>query len=289
MRTPSEILELLLSTAREDEHIRAVIMNGSRLNPNVAPDIFQDFDIVYVVNDVASFVSDPHWLDRFGERMIMQTPDSMEGEARTDGGFAYLMQFLDGSRIDLTLFPEANLANLPPDSLSKTLLDKDGLLPPFSEPDESSYLPTPPTPRQFAECCNEFWWVNPYTAKGLWRGQPLYAHHMLDVILRRQLMKMLVWYVGVRTGFEKNPGAHGKFLPRYLEPELWKLLQGTFSSAEEEQTWKALFAMDELFRRVSRMVAEHFGFAYPDGDDERVTAFICEIRQLPRDAKTFAR
>ncbi len=86
----------------------------------------------------------------------------------------------------------------------------------------------------------------------------------------------------------KNLGAHGKFLPVTWNPN-YGMLPRTFSSAEEEQTWKALFAMDELFRRVSRMVAEHFGFAYPDGDDERVTAFICEIRQLPRDAKTFAR
>ncbi len=124
----------------------------------------------------------------------MQTPDSMEGEARTDGGFAYLMQFLDGSRIDLTLFPEANLANLPPDSLSKTLLDKDGLLPPFPEPDESSYLPTPPTPRQFAECCNEFWWVTPMLPKVFGAASRCMPQHA-GCHLRSSWMKMLVWYV----------------------------------------------------------------------------------------------
>jgi aminoglycoside 6-adenylyltransferase len=289
MRSPSEILDLLLTTARSDERIRAVIMNGSRLNPSVTPDIFQDFDIVYIVTDVDSFIRDPHWIDRFGERLVMQTPDAMEGEERTDGGFAYLMQFLDGSRIDLTLFPVANLPDLEKDSLSRSLLDKDGILPRFPEPDESSYLPVPPTARQFAECCNEFWWVNPYVAKGLWRAQPLYAHHMLDVVLRDQLMKMLVWYVGVCTAFKKNPGAHGKFLKRYLEPGLWELLQKTCATVEEEPTWEALFAMDELFRYVARLVAEHFGFSYPAGDDERVTAFIHEIRRLPGDAKTFDR
>ncbi|HWQ47216.1 MAG TPA: aminoglycoside 6-adenylyltransferase [Longilinea sp.] len=283
MRTSSEILELLLSTAREDERIRAVIMNGSRLNPNIKPDPFQDFDIVYVVSDVNSFTSDPYWIDRFGERMVMQTPDAMEGEPENSlGSFAYLLQFQDGNRIDLTLFPLANLASLPPDSLSKTLLDKDGLLPPFPEPDESSYFPKPPTARQFTECCNEFWWVTPYAAKGLWRAQLPYAHHMLDVILRDQLMKMLVWYAGVRTGFQKNIGGYEKFLQRYIDPELWQKLERTYAGADPEQTWQALFTMGELFRITASTVAVHFGYPYPSQEDERVTAYLHTIHTLPR-------
>jgi len=38
--------------------IRAVIMSGSRANPNARRDLFQDFDIVYLVTDVDSFRDD---------------------------------------------------------------------------------------------------------------------------------------------------------------------------------------------------------------------------------------
>lgn len=50
MRTEQEMFNLILSIAENDERIRAVVMNGSRANPNVVKDIFQDYDIVYVVN-----------------------------------------------------------------------------------------------------------------------------------------------------------------------------------------------------------------------------------------------
>src|ERR1051325_6799914 len=97
------MLDLIVDPALRNERIRAVIMNGSRTNPNAPRDIFQDFDIVYVVTDVASFRQDQEWIKRFGEMMILQLPDDMQDPPPSDdGSFAYLMQFMDGNRIDLT-------------------------------------------------------------------------------------------------------------------------------------------------------------------------------------------
>lgn len=286
MRSEREMLELILDTAREDERIRAVIMNGSRANPNAPRDPFQDFDIVYLVTDVAPFKYNYEWLEHFGETMIIQMPEDMgDPLPRDDGGFSYLMQFTDGNRIDLGLYPVARLDGLGNDSLSLLLLDKDGIVGPFPPADERDYLPKPPTAKAFADCCNEFWWVSPYVAKGLWRGEIVYAKYMLDHFVRDQLMKMIVWYVGLRTGFSKNPGYLGKYLAAYLEPDLWELLQQTYSGASYEHTWDALFVTGQLFRRVALQVAEHFGFDYPHGEDARVTAHLRHVRSLPRDAE----
>ena len=49
MRTPEEFMELVLTFARENEHIRMVGMEGSRVNKNIPVDSFQDFDITYFV------------------------------------------------------------------------------------------------------------------------------------------------------------------------------------------------------------------------------------------------
>lgn len=106
MRTEKEMLDLIINTAIEDERIRAVIMNGSRVNPNVKRDCFQDYDIMYVVNDIQSFTSNHNWIHRFGEIMIVQMPEEMSlVQPDEDGKFPYLMQFMDGNRIDLTLVP----------------------------------------------------------------------------------------------------------------------------------------------------------------------------------------
>lgn len=287
MRDEQEILELLLSTAREDERIRAVIMNGSRVDPEARRDPFQDFDVIYLVSAVDSFRADPAWIDRFGERMILQMPEEMEDPPPTgDGHLCYLMQFADGNRIDLSLYLVSRISELERESLSLLLLDKDNAVEPFPPPSNADYLPTPPTAKAFSDCCNEFWWVCPYVAKGLWRREIVYAKQMLDQVVRDQLMRMLTWYVGVQSGFRASPGKFGKHLEQRLEPELWRMLQATYSGARYEETWEALAATCRLFRTVGRRVAENRGLDYPDDDDERVSAHLVHVRSLPGDART---
>ena len=75
MRTEEQMMKLILDTAKEDERILAVYMNGSRTNPNAPKDIFQDYDIIYVVTETESFQKDRTWIDRFGERLFMQYPE----------------------------------------------------------------------------------------------------------------------------------------------------------------------------------------------------------------------
>jgi aminoglycoside 6-adenylyltransferase len=286
MRSEQEMLDLIIDTARNDERIRAVIMNGSRANPDAPRDPFQDFDIVYIVTDVAPFARNYDWIRRFGELMIMQMPEDMQDPPPTNwGGFTYLMQFADGNRIDLGILPLAKLDKLEKDSLSLLLLDKDGIIEPFAPASDSDYLPKPPTAKAFADCCNEFWWVCPYVAKGLWREQILYAKHMADQVVREEFMKMLAWHIGVKTQFMRSPGKLGKYFEKYLEPELWAMLLKTYSDAAYDNTWEALLTMCDLFRITALHVAEHFGFDYPHGDDERVSAHLRHVRLLPKNSK----
>lgn len=286
MRSEKEMLDLILRVAREDERIRVVMMNGSRANPNAPRDPFQDFDIVYLVTEIAPFTYNPAWVRRFGEMMILQMPDAMGDPPPGDsGGFGYLMQFQDGNRIDLGFCPLELLEQQLKDSESILLLDKDGRVPPLPPPSDRDYLPKPPSASQFADCCNEFWWVSPYVAKGLWREELPYAKHNLDVYVREQLMKMLVWKIGVDTHFQKSPGKEGKYFQRCLDPQTWDQFLSTYAGASYEQTWDALLAMGELFRKCALQVAAHFGFEYPHDDDRRVSAHLRHVRALPKEAR----
>jgi aminoglycoside 6-adenylyltransferase len=287
MRTPDEIHTLILDTARQDDRIRAVILNGSRVNPRIPPDPFQDFDVVYIVTELTSFVVNPGWISVFGELMILQTPDRMGDQPPNRGdSFAYLMQFTDGNRIDLTLVRQERVGREPPDSLSMILLDKDGRLPPFPPPSEASYFPKPPTAKAFADCCNEFWWVAPYVAKALWRGQPRLAHHYLETILRVQLMQIMTWAFGSRTGFARNPGKAGAHFDAVFSTGRMARLMDTYAVAEENALWDALMTMTTLFRETALETAQHHNLPYPDSEDARVSAFLDHVRQLPGDAET---
>jgi len=106
MRSEQQMMDLILETAKNDDRVRAVIMGGSRANPNAPKDFFQDYDIIYVVKNLDSFTANHSWVSIFGEMMIMQLPKCMGMPADVDdGSFTYLMQFTDGNRIDLNLVP----------------------------------------------------------------------------------------------------------------------------------------------------------------------------------------
>ncbi|MBE0340505.1 aminoglycoside 6-adenylyltransferase [Paenibacillus sp. 28ISP30-2] len=286
MRSEHEMLHTILEFAQEDERVRAVIMNGSRANPHAPRDIFQDYDIVFLASSVDSFVQDRRWINSFGELIIMQTPDEhMEPVLISHDRFVFLMLFTDGNRIDLTLYPADNIANLERDSLSVLLLDKDGLVEPFPPPSLQDYITVPPTAQTFANSCNEFWWVSTYVAKGLWRRELPYAKFMLDRPVRGMLHLMLEWHIGIRTDFAADPGKQGKYFEQHLEPEHWTVYVQTFADADYEQMWQALFRMGDLFREVALEVANHYSYEYPAQDDQRVTYYLHHVQALPVDTK----
>ena len=71
MRTDQEILELILETAKKLQ-IDAVALSGSRTDTKAPKDEFQDYDVVYVVDDLDTLTNDLSWLDQFGKRVIEQ-------------------------------------------------------------------------------------------------------------------------------------------------------------------------------------------------------------------------
>ena len=98
MRTDQEMLELILETAKKLQ-VDAVALSGSRTDTKAPKDEFQDYDVVYVVDDLDNLTSDLAWLDQFGTRIIEQ--HNILGNRRL-----YLMLFEDGNRIDLTICPK---------------------------------------------------------------------------------------------------------------------------------------------------------------------------------------
>ncbi|WP_261129802.1 aminoglycoside 6-adenylyltransferase [Bacillus sp. Marseille-Q3570] len=289
MRTEKEMMDLILEKAENDERIRAVVLNGSRANPNVRKDIFQDYDIVYLVNDVQSFTKDHSWVDYFGERIMMQMPeDKVMPPAENDGKFAYLMQFMDGNRIDLTLIPVNKMEELVNwDSLSIKLLDKDDIVGKLPPSDDRDYHIKKPSEKEFADTCNEFWWICMNISKGLWREELSYVMFMYEQINRNVLMRMIEWEIGIRTDFSKSAGKLGKYFHKFLSEKDWAKFVATFTGPDYEQIWRSLFVMCDLFRRKAILVAEHFNYAYPYEDDKRVSDYLKKVKDLPGDAPSF--
>lgn len=287
MRTEQEMMDLLLGVAAGDERIRAVTLEGSRTNPNAPKDMFQDYDIGYHVTDMESFRQHPGWTDVFGDKLIGQMPEAMSMFPPELGRrFSYLMLFADGNRIDLTLIPVDEADRYAgEDKLMRVLLDKDRLFPQLLPPTDEDYWVKRPTPAFYADCCNEFWWVSTYVAKGLWRKELLFALDHLHLYVRPMLIKMLEWQVGTETNFSVSIGKNAKYLQRWLSGESWEELLSTYPNGTYQSAWNALSATGDMFRKHANIVARRLGFAYPLEDDRRVTAYLLRVRSTaPRDS-----
>ena len=290
MRTEKEMMELILKVAEEDVRIRAVFLNGSRTNPNITKDIFQDYDIVYVVDETLSFINDTNWIDIFGKRLYMQLPDKLDNDlglnVNVEQCYGYLIQLADGNRLDLHLmnldYAKEQIIN---DKLTIILRDKDNILPSIPSPSDIDYWVKKPTEIQFKACCNEFWWCLNNVAKGMWRKEVLYVMDMLDSVIRVELKNMLTWYVGIKTDFSVSVGKSGKFLDKYLPKDLWDRFLKTYSTANINSMWESIFIMCSLFDEVAKLISKELRFSYDKTEAMNSLKFLNNAKSLSKSAR----
>jgi aminoglycoside 6-adenylyltransferase len=290
MRSDKEMFDLILGVAQKDERIRAVYMNGSRTNPNAPKDIFQDYDIVYVVTETASFIKDEKWINIFEDLLLIQEPDKNDKligmDIDFDSSYGYLMLFTDGNRIDLHIeTKETMIDGYAKDKLTIHLLDKDNILPFITAPTDIDYRVKKPTKPLFMSCCNDFWWCLQNVAKGIWRDELPYAKQMFEYVIRARLDEMVSWWIGTKHDFQVSTGKMGKYFKKYLSESYWGMYEETYSDSNYDNLWNSIFVTCELFRTLAKDVAEHLLFMYPIDDDTNMTKFLKHVRKLPVNAK----
>ena len=253
MRTEAEMLDVILKTA-ETLQVEAVAMSGSRTNPKAPKDEFQDYDVVYVVDDLDNLTSDLSWLDLFGKRIIEQEVGF--GHRRL-----FLMLFEDGNRIDLTLCPKDYIQEWVDSEAGFTVLeDPEHLFEPYS-PNIERYWTNSATEKDFEKVCNEFWWVSAYVVKGICRNQLIYATDHLYGICQQEFLKILAWQVASDRG-RVDVGKNYKYLFNYLPAEKEKEFSNLLDFSSIEKLTQSLFATMELFHQESQFLANKMGFDY---------------------------
>ena len=284
MRSEKEMLDLIINTANEDPRIRAAYLEGSRVNPTVQSDIFQDYDVVYVVEETKSFREDSSWIDRFGKRLYMQYPeDSAYFPSDVENCYGWLMQFADGNRLDLHV---CTMETVKRDlELYRVLVDKDNLLPSEPVKSEEIYWVKKPTPEQFHDTCNEFWWCLNNVAKGLWRKEIPYVMDMVNIYVRPMLTRIVEWKIGVDNHFSVSAGKCAKYMGRYVSEDIYRRYLATYSSAETEAIWDSVLGMCDLFHEIAAELSEAMEYPYDDTEAENGRAYLEHVRRLPEDAK----
>lgn len=183
MRTDTEMMTQILQIA-ESLQVEAVALSGSRADIHSLRDQFQDYDVVYIVDDLEDLISDLSWLDQFGSLLISQ-------HNVVEHRHLYLMLFEDGNRIDLTLCPKEYIQEwVESEANFEVIKDDEGLFEAY-KPNAKRYWIAPSSEEEFAAACNEFWWVSAYVVKAIRRNQLIYATDHLYGICQQELAQKM--------------------------------------------------------------------------------------------------
>ena len=282
--------------AQRNDNVRAAVLTSSRANPRAQVDAMSDYDIELYVRDLGPFLDGDQWLAAFGEVLvkepyrpgltevtISQWPD---GSRRVEGNAGSMVIFRDGNRIDFTiLLPKviaddvAEHGGYYNDMGYAVLVDKDGLTEGAIPPTYAEYNTEKPTESEYSELVHHFWWDVIHVAKSLYRDQLFFAKYVLDGSLHHHYLRTaLSWHVGMRNSWGSNPGAYGRGLKRWLDPDTWDDVEATFAGAALEDNWEAMFRTAEIIGRIARAVGEELGYTYPMQLGQDVTEYLGEVR-----------
>ncbi len=267
MRAETEMLNRILQIAKTIQ-VEAVAMSGSRACPKAPKDEFQDYDVVYIVDDFDNLTSDLSWLNQFGKRIIEQ-------EVSLGNRCLYLMLFEDGNRIDLSLCPKEYIQEWVDSEAGFTVLeDPENLFEPYF-PNPERYWIISATEMDFKNSCNEFWWVSAYVVKGICRHQVIYATDHLYGICQQELLKVLAWQVASDKG-TVDVGKNYKYLFNYLPTEKEKEFSNLLDFSSLDKITQSLFATMALFHQEAQFLANKMDFNYDKEVAERMIEYAEE-------------
>lgn len=276
MRKSEEMFDLIIKIAQKDDNIRSVIMNGSRANPTLKKDIYQDYDICYIVLDVNKY--DDSFIDNFGKIGIIQKPDEsdfyLNGNQIPIESKTWLVLFDDFNRIDLHIctLKEYEKDGYS-DSLMVVLLDKDNVIKQTNSNETSHYIKKI-NEKQFECICNEFYWCLQNVGKGLARNQLPYAYQMYEEIVKKQLNKILEQYIGIKYEYQVNVGKYGKYYELYLEKDIYNLYKNSYSDLDGNNLWLAIDNGIRLFSLLAKKISHELNYQYNQEEEDFLIKYL---------------
>ncbi len=281
----ADVLERLVTWASEEPSVRCMLLTSSRARPGGAPDHLSDYDVILVVAEPERFARGDTWQLAFGRPLVRW------GDERDLCGLPTHFRgvvYEDFVKIDYSIWPTELLERILdqgalPDQLDvgyRVLLDKDDVAARLEPASYKAHIPSPPTEAAYRALVEEFWWDTTYAAKGLRRGELVFVKSFVfehDMRLEA-LNRFLEWWVELDLDWSAPVGQHGRGLERLLPSDLWSEVVGTYVGPGIEDNWDALFRMTALFGRVATEVGAALGYSYPQEIDDRLTAYLRNVR-----------
>lgn len=275
------MLDNIIAWAQKEETVRALILAGSRAR-NEPIDFLADYDISVFVTDIKKYTIDSSWLTALGNTWVVvadkQCFNNTEYPTR-------LVIFDGGIKVDFAFYSVDLLKDLDEHNKlyqrfargHKVLLDKDNLAINLHVAPLQKATPQAPTQQEFDVVVQEFFFEVYHVAKYLYRND-LWHAKFRDWAAKEFLLRMIEWHEHTRHGWEYNTWYLGVHSHVWMGKDTWADLQKVFGSFDAQDSWQALVATIELFRKLATQTAEKLGYQYPINVDKNITGFAQQLR-----------
>lgn len=269
------LLEAIVAWARSDPNVLALVMTGSRARAGASPDGFADFDLEIIAEDVQALVRDDRWWRAFGEVWVYWFDEDPEEPTR-------LIVYENGQKVDFSLYGRERIhkqrENL--DELYergyRVLVDKERLTAELPKPTGAFPVRSLPTQDEFTAVVYEFWFEAFHIPRYLMRDE-LWVVKFRDWTMKEMLLKVLewhaiaskptdVWHIGLR-------------MREWVDTKTGEEVGFIFGHFDAADSWRALIATMDLFRRVGRETATQLGLEYPEQTDAHITKYVLSFEE----------
>lgn len=268
-----QIEQRFIKWGQEQADVHVAYVAGSRARLDHGADEYSDLDIQMYVDDPKRYLESNSWIENFG-KLNTAIPFQNGG-----GGLEWLALFEGGYQVDfvidsLTAFQAQSDKGVPLGWFlrgARVLLDKTGnaqrLIPEQFERSSSSAI----TEESFDFTVNMFWFLAIYLAKQILRNE-LWTVKLRDVECKQVLLQTVEWYEKLEHGEEFDTWHAGRFIYEWVDDDIFTRLNGVFGRFDAADSWRALQETIDLYELMSRKLAAHYQYTYPE-------ALVTEVKQ----------
>lgn len=277
------MLQKIIQWAEQEEAVKTLILLGSRAGKQPVDDL-SDYDIAVFCDTFESYIKTETWLSAFGnvwvcvkEKIFYKSKVFPSRLVIFEGGIK-----VDFSFLTIDILDEIARSNPLPDEYNtgyKVLLDKENATVDMIQP-QFEIKATKPSEQEFLDVIKEFWFEAYHIAVYLKRGD-LWSVKFRSWAAHTFLLRMIEWHAQAENNWSYSTPSLGKRMPSWITKGLWKDLHGVFAHFKAEDSWKALFATMELYRKLTGETAQALGFCNPEELSGNIIKFISNLKRNP--------
>lgn len=269
----------IIQWAESCPDLRALLVVGSQARRGRPADEWSDLDLMLLFRNPNPYLANQDWIRSLGPVLVLLPHETGEGDPE------FLVLFEGGYKVDFVVYTADYLQEIVRTQHVPSvylpgfiiLVDKDGLAAQLPLPPGTPPAMDKPSSQDFVRNVETFWYGALYVAKQIRRGN-LWVVKYRDWTMKEIMLTMLTWHTRATQGWDLETWHDGHAMAEWTDPQTWGELQHVFGQFSAADSWRALIATMDLFKRLAKEVAAAEEYSYPQAVDVKISNLIENLR-----------